>query len=99
LQLKHQQGQSLTPRPHPGRAPRVGGQDEVALAALVEAHPSATIEEMRGLWQEQTGVLLPHSTMHDALRRVGVRRVGVRRVGVRRVGVRFKKNTSGQGTR
>jgi len=84
LQLKHQQGQSLTPRPHPGRAPRVGGQDEVALAALVEVHPSATIEEMRGLWQEQTGVLLPHSTMHDALRRVGVR---------------FKKNTSGQGTR
>lgn len=84
LQLKHQRGQSLAPRPHPGRAPRVDGDDEAALAALVEAHPGATIKEMRVLWEQGTGVLLPHSTMHDALRRVGAR---------------FKKNTSGQRTR
>lgn len=73
LQLKHQRGQSLAPRPHPGRAPRVGGEDEAALAALVESHPSATIEEMRMLWEQDTGVLLAHSTMHNALRRVGAR--------------------------
>ncbi len=83
LRLKHARGQSLAPRPHPGRAPRVGGEDEAALAALVAAHPSATIEEMRMLWEQDTGVLLAHSTMHDALRRVGAR---------------FKKNTSGQRT-
>lgn len=80
LQLKHAGGQSLAPRRPPGRAPRVGGDDEAALVALVRAHPSATIEEMRVLWEQVTGVLLPHSTMHDALRRVGAR---------------FKKNTSG----
>ncbi len=80
MQLKHERGQSLAPRPHPGREPRVGGEDEAALVALVEAHPSKTIEEMSALWFEQTGVLLPRSTMHDALKRVGAR---------------FKKNTRG----
>ncbi len=80
LQLKHEGGQSLAPRPHPGRTPRVAGCEEAALVALVHAHPSQTIEEMRVLWFEQTGVLLPRSTMHDALGRAGAR---------------FKKNTGG----
>lgn len=73
LQLKHQRGESLAPQPHLGRTPRVGEDEQGALVSLVRHNPSATIEAMRGLWAEQTGVLLPHSTMHDALVRVRAR--------------------------
>lgn len=78
LQVKHERGESLAPLPHLGRTPRVADEEQEALVALVKGNPSATIESMRGLWAEQTGVLLPHSTMHDALVRVRAR---------------FKKNT------
>ncbi len=80
LQLKHECGQSLAPRPRLGRTPRVGGEEEGTLVALVGHYPSATIEQMSVLWEQQTGVVLPRSTMHDALRRVRAR---------------FKKNTRG----
>ncbi len=80
LQLKHGRGESLAPRVGGGRPPRVLQEQEAALVALVQAHPSQTIEEMSVLWFEQSRVLLPRSTMHDALRRVKAR---------------FKKNTSG----
>lgn len=80
LQLKQERGESLAPRPRLGRARRIGAEDEAALVALVEANPSQTIEEMSVLWEQQTGVLLPRSTMHDHLLRVKAR---------------FKKNTRG----
>jgi len=70
LQLKHERGQCLAPRVGVGRTPRIGAQEAAALVALLQAHPSQTIEEMRVLWEQQTGVLLPRSTMHDAMRRV-----------------------------
>lgn len=80
LQLKHERGPSLAPSVHLGPRPRVGVEDEAALVALVQAHPRQTIEEMSVLWQEQSGMALPRSTMHDALRRVNAR---------------FKKNARG----
>ncbi len=73
LQLKHERGESLAPRPHLGRTPRVRGEEEATLVELVEQHQSATIEEMSVLWAQQTGVVLPRSTMHDALVRVRAR--------------------------
>lgn len=79
LQLKHQRGESLAPRPRLGRTPRVGSQEAQALRSLLEHNPNATIEEMSALWEQQTGVLLPRSTLHDSLVRVRAR---------------FKKNTS-----
>ncbi len=73
LQLKHERGESLAPRPHLGRTPRVSGKEEATLVELVEHHQRATIEEMSALWVQQTGVVLPRSTMHDALVRVRAR--------------------------
>ncbi len=78
LQLKHERDESLAPGVRLGRTPRVGLEEEAALVALVQAHPSKTLEQMSELWQEQSGMVLPRSTMHDALRRVKAR---------------FKKNT------
>lgn len=73
----------LAPRPLPGRSPRLGPEQEEAFVALVQEDPDRTLLEMSELWFERTGQLLPSSTLHDALKRVGGR---------------FKKNTPGQRT-
>jgi len=79
---RHEQGQGLSPRPRPGRAPRVGPEQEEAFVLMVRQNPNATLEQMSVLWQERTGVWLPQSTLHDQ---------------VRRLGGRFKKNARGMG--
>jgi len=79
--LRHEQGQGLLPRPRPGRAPRVGPEQEEAFVSMVRQNPSATLEQMSVLWHERTGVWLPQSTLHDQ---------------VRRLGGRFKKDSRGQ---
>lgn len=73
----------LAPCPLPGRAPRVGPEQQAALVALVQEDPNQTLMQMRQTWQERTGQSLPTSTLHDALGRVGAR---------------FKKNKSGPRT-
>lgn len=74
----------LAPRPLPGRAPRLAKEQEEAFVLFVQEDPDRTLLQMSQEWQERTGQLLPSSTLHDALKRVGGR---------------FKKNTSGQRTR
>ena len=76
------QGQ-LAPRPLPGRVPRLGPEQEEAFVLMVQEDPDRTLLQMSEVWQERTGQLLPSSTLHDALRRLGAR---------------FKKNTFGQRT-
>ena len=83
LKIKHEAGQSLEAKKRPGRSPRLAHEEEGALEALVQVHPDATLEVLCVLWNEQKGLLLPKSTMHDALHRVKAR---------------FKKNMRGQRT-
>lgn len=63
----------LTPRRHPGRAPRIGPDQEAGLLALMRAKPDTTLDELRELWHEQSGVWIARSTLHDGLRRAGLR--------------------------
>ncbi len=74
----------LAPLPLPGRAPRLDPEQEEAFVSMVQEDPDRTLKLMSEVWQERSGQLLPSSTLHDALKRVGAR---------------FKKNTSGQRTR
>ena len=70
----------LAPRPLPGRLPRLGPDQEEAFVAMVQQDPNRTLLQMSEEWKERSGQVLPSSTLHDALKRVGGR---------------FKKNTSG----
>lgn len=69
---------ALAPRPLPGRVRGIGPEQEPSLIAMVQENADLTLEEMCHLWRERTGVCVPRSTLHDA---------------VRRAGMRFKKNT------
>jgi transposase len=46
---------------------------EAAFMAMVTAHPNWTLKEFGEAWQEQTGVWLPKSTLHEHLTRLGGR--------------------------
>ena len=72
----------LVPRPLPGRSRRLGGDQEGAFVALVQENPDATLLQMSEAWHERSGQLLPSSTLHDTLKRLGGR---------------FKKNSGGWG--
>ena len=64
-----------------GRTPRASAQQQEQLAALLGAQVNWTVDSLCVAWHEQSGQLLPRSTMHDLMRRVGAR---------------FKKNARGQ---
>lgn len=80
---KAQAGQ-LAPRPLPGKAPRLAKDQEEAFVAMVREKSDWTIEALCQEWHTRTGVVLPRSTLHDHLKRLGGR---------------FKKKSPGRRTR
>jgi len=63
----------LSPRPLPGKPARLRADQEAELVALVEQKPDWTIEQLSQEWHKRSGVLLPRSTLHDHLKRLGGR--------------------------
>lgn len=63
----------LAPRPLPGRAPRLRPEQEEAFVAMLEETSGWTVEQLSLEWERRSGVLLPRSTLHDHLRRLGGR--------------------------
>ena len=72
LRLRRETG-SVAPKLSPERPPRVGGTAEQrrALWAQLEAHPEATLEHHRQMWEEEHGVMVSIATMSRAIRRLG----------------------------
>jgi transposase len=64
---------SVAPKRRPGMRPRIGGVDDErrALRRQLEAHPEATLEEHRELWERERGVRVSAATMSRAIRRLG----------------------------
>jgi len=69
---RYHQGE-LAPRVPPGGTPRVSQEQEPALIALMGERSDWTLESMALEWQRRSGVLLPRSTFHDHLVRLGGR--------------------------
>ncbi len=63
---------SVVPKRRRGMRPRIGDTDERrALWRQLEAHPEATLEEHRDLWERERGVCVSVATMSRAIRRLG----------------------------
>ena len=63
----------LARAPITGRRARVSAEQEAELVSLLEEGPNWTVDSVCQAWHERTGQLLPRSTMHDAMKRVGAR--------------------------
>jgi transposase len=71
--LRREQG-SLDPKPHPGRPPTIGPEQQEVLWAQLVAHPTAYLDEQCALWEAQTGVRLSASAMSRTIKRLGFTR-------------------------
>jgi transposase len=60
-------------RSSPGRTRSIcsSAEERRALRAQLEAHPEATLEEHRQLWERESGVRVSVATMSRAIRRLG----------------------------
>jgi transposase len=63
----------LSPRPIPGKAARLRPEQEAAFVAMVEEQSDWTVEQLSLEWERRRGVLLPRSTLHDHMKRLGAR--------------------------
>ena len=63
----------LAPLPRPGKAPRLRPEQEAAFVAMVQETTTWTVAGLSEEWHRRTGVLLPSSTLHDHLKRLGAR--------------------------
>lgn len=59
----------LAPLPLPGPAFRVRPEQEEAFVSMMQESSEWTIEALCVEWEKRSGVLLPRSTLHDALQR------------------------------
>ena len=64
---------ALSPKPTPGKAPRLKPEQECAFMAMIQEHPDFTLEQFQHQWLQPSGVWLPKSTLHDHLKRLGGR--------------------------
>jgi transposase len=62
----------LTPKPRPGRTPKIGPAQWPVLAAQVAAAPDATLAEHCARWEQAAGVRVSVATMSRLLRRLGL---------------------------
>jgi transposase len=60
-------------KPSPGRTRRIcsSGEERHALWAQLEAHPEASLEGHRQMWERERGVRVSVATMSRAIRRLG----------------------------
>ena len=63
----------LAAHPIPGKPPRLRKEQEGDFVSMLQETPNRTIEQFSEEWHKRTGVLLPSSTLHDHLRRLGGR--------------------------
>lgn len=56
----------------PGRERLVKGRSEQQLLAIVARHPDATLNVLRDLFEDESGLLLSETTMWRQLRRMGM---------------------------
>lgn len=70
---RRREGGGLSPRPSPGRTPRILATSEERrdLWTQLEANDDATLERHRELWEERRGVRVSVATMSRAVRRLG----------------------------
>ena len=61
---------SLSPRPIPGRPPRLRREEEAAFVALMQESANWTLLELQQKWQDKSGVFLPRSTLHEHVQRL-----------------------------
>ena len=62
----------MSPGTAPGRERRVKGATEERLAALVRAYPDATLNVLREILLDETGVAISETTMWRQLERMGI---------------------------
>lgn len=67
------QAGELAPRPIPGKPPSLRPEQEGDFVSMVQEKSDWTIEKLSQEWERRTGVLLPSSTLHDHLKRLGGR--------------------------
>ena len=72
--LAVRRGESLAPKPRPGRPRAIPPQFEPLLVAQVEAHPDDTLEQHAERWAQATGVRLSLATLCRAVKRAGLPR-------------------------
>jgi transposase len=67
---RREEGEDLTPRPSPGRAPAIlaTAEEKRALWEQLEANSEATLERHCELWEEERGVRVSVATMSRAIR-------------------------------
>jgi transposase len=63
---------SVGARPRPGRSPRIGPTQALALQAQIAAHPDATLAMHCAQWEQQQGVRVSVATMSRVIRRLGI---------------------------
>ena len=70
---RRREGEGLTPKPSPGRTPRIlaTSEERRALWEQLEENGDATLERHRELWEGRRGVRVSVATMSRAVRRLG----------------------------
>ena len=73
LKRRREGADYLTPRPSPGRTPRILAtiEERQALWAQLEANDDATLERHCELWEVKRGIAVSISTMSRAVRKLG----------------------------
>lgn len=69
----HRNGQSLAVGRAPGKASRLKPDQEAAFVAMLGEKSDWTLVQLVKEWEKRSGVLLPRSTLHDHLKRLGGR--------------------------
>lgn len=64
--------QDLTPKPSPGRPPRIGADHAARLQAQVAAQPDATLAAHCAAWEQEHRVAISIATMSRAIRRLAI---------------------------
>ncbi len=70
---RHRETGEVTPRPSPGRTPRIlrTTEERRALWRQLEENREAALEEHRELWERERGARASAATMSQAIRRLG----------------------------
>lgn len=63
---------TVTARLRPGRPPRIGRTQALALQTQVAAHPDATLAQHCAWWEAEQGVHVSVATMSRVIRRLGI---------------------------
>ena len=67
--LRREHG-TLDPKPHPGRPPTIGPEQQEILRTQLLAHPEAFLDEHCALFAAQTGLRVSPRTMSRVIRRL-----------------------------